>query len=83
MTKNKIDNFIKELAALTIKYGIEIGGCGCCGSPWLNDIGTPIDWESKYLNKKEIGNNLTFYGGKKMYIYQHVEGWEGKVYENY
>lgn len=27
--------FLAELAALTEKYGIEIGGCGCCGSPWL------------------------------------------------
>ena len=27
--------FLADLAALTEKHGIEIGGCGCCGSPWL------------------------------------------------
>ena len=27
--------FLTDLAALTEKHGIEIGGCGCCGSPWL------------------------------------------------
>jgi hypothetical protein len=27
--------FLADLAALTEKHGIKIGGCGCCGSPWL------------------------------------------------
>ena len=27
--------FLKELSELTIKYNIEIMGCGCCGSPSL------------------------------------------------
>lgn len=30
------DGFLAELSALTIKYGIGIGGCGCCGSPFLS-----------------------------------------------
>lgn len=30
--------FLQELTALSDKYEIYIGGCGCCGSPWLNDI---------------------------------------------
>lgn len=28
--------FLAELTELTRKHGISIGGCGCCGSPWLN-----------------------------------------------
>lgn len=36
--KSKLDKFLEELSALTKKYGIEIGGCGCCGSPYLVDL---------------------------------------------
>jgi len=28
--------FLKELSALTRRYKFSIGGCGCCGSPWLH-----------------------------------------------
>lgn len=27
--------FLRDLDALAIKHGVVIGGCGCCGSPWL------------------------------------------------
>ena len=27
--------FLSDLAKLTEKHGIKIGGCGCCGSPWV------------------------------------------------
>lgn len=37
--KKDVENFLKELDNLTLKYGITIGGCGCCGSPYLLDIG--------------------------------------------
>lgn len=30
--------FLKELAELSMKHGIVIGGCGCCGSPHLNEV---------------------------------------------
>lgn len=32
--KENLVKFLKELANLTQKWGFEIGGCGCCGSPW-------------------------------------------------
>lgn len=35
--KERTEGFIKELNALTEKYQIAIGGCGCCGSPYLID----------------------------------------------
>ncbi len=30
-----IDGFLRALTKLTKRYGIVIGGCGCCDSPWL------------------------------------------------
>lgn len=27
--------FLEKLTKLTRETGIEIGGCGCCNSPWL------------------------------------------------
>lgn len=29
--------FLDELLVLSKKHGIVIGGCGCCGSPYLHD----------------------------------------------
>ena len=35
--EEKEAKFLVELAKLTNKYGVTIGGCGCCGSPWLGE----------------------------------------------
>lgn len=35
LTSEEVDAFLAELTTLTQKHGIEIVGCGCCGSPWL------------------------------------------------
>jgi hypothetical protein len=32
----EIASFLDELTELTRRYGIEIWGCGCCGSPGLS-----------------------------------------------
>lgn len=37
MEKN-VENFLMELTKLTKTYGIIIGGCGCCGSPYLISV---------------------------------------------
>lgn len=33
----RLENFLKELSELSIKYDLWIKGCGCCGSPWIFD----------------------------------------------
>ena len=42
--------FLVELSKLTKKYDIEIGGCGCCDSPYLTNTKT----------KEDISGNLYF-----------------------
>lgn len=37
MKMNNKELFLKELTELSKKYDIYIGGCGCCGSPYLDD----------------------------------------------
>ena len=34
----RMEAFLEELKNLTEKYKIGIGGCGCCGSPYLIDF---------------------------------------------
>jgi hypothetical protein len=36
--KDDVTAFLADLSALTLKHGIKIDGCGCCGSPYLSDL---------------------------------------------
>lgn len=55
-TANKIDlqGFLTELTELSNRYGIVIGGCGCCGSPYLDYIEETL---------KETATDLSFEDG--------------------
>lgn len=45
--------FLKELDNLSRKYKIAIGGCGCCGSPYLCNLEDNIE-HSGYIYEKHI-----------------------------
>lgn len=34
--KQNLEQFLKELSELSAKYDLWIGGCGCCGSPYID-----------------------------------------------
>lgn len=63
---DRINEFLKELAILTEKYDVEIGGCGCCGSPWLEDLKF-----NKFVSgikiHNYIGDYLKYNEGKRIY----------------
>ena len=44
--KKNARKFLRELFALCKKYDASIGGCGCCGSPFVS-VGR---WEENDLN---------------------------------
>lgn len=50
ITNKKLDDFLQELTNISIKYGIEISGCGCCGSPSLSGFHNEL-FEDGYLYK--------------------------------
>ena len=55
----KLEMFLKELTELTNKYGIAIGGCGCCGSPWVYDTTSDDGF---------LIDNLEYDESKKKYV---------------
>ncbi len=36
--EERIASFLNELTKLSRFYGVDIDGCGCCGSPYLSDV---------------------------------------------
>lgn len=56
--EERLHYFLEELTGLSERYGIVIGGCGCCGSPYLTDCSTEED--KVYADKLLcVGGNYT------------------------
>lgn len=62
ISDKKLNDFLKELSILSLKYEIEIAGCGCCGSPFLNGFHNE-KFEDGYIYKI----NLSFNYDKNIY----------------
>jgi hypothetical protein len=59
--ENKIREFIKGLDELAAKTGIAIGGCGCCGSPFLYDARKKGKYKfSERPHSDLVGTDLVF-----------------------
>lgn len=51
--EERLAAFLADLTALTEKHGLEIGGCGCCGSPFITVSGDGPDWGPNNLKLKD------------------------------
>jgi hypothetical protein len=55
--------FLKELTDLSRKHRITIGGCGCCGSPYvagMNDVGFDDKQSGQYICDDSTGYQLVW-----------------------
>ena len=57
---DKKELFLKELGELSKKYGLYIGGCGCCGSPFVIRVHEGV--------KEVVAENLEWDFEKERYI---------------
>lgn len=55
--KPDIAAFLRELTDLSTKYNLVIGGCGCCGSPWIMEL-EHDDHGKAYTYTKQFGLKL-------------------------
>lgn len=52
--------FLEGLTKLTLETGVVIGGCGCCGSPFLDD--------AKSLRAKRVTGGEYTYGDSVEFV---------------
>ena len=58
MTDKEIE-FLKGLTELTMRTGIEISGCGCCGSPFVDKV-HPAQLNEDHHYYSEHGDSITW-----------------------
>ena len=60
-----VGEFVEELTKLTKKYGIIIGGCGFCGSPYLGSFKSDYDDYDEDGQYDESGGSIEWENPKK------------------
>lgn len=63
----KDEDFLEELTKLTKKHKIFIGGCGCCGSPYLVDFNS-VAGEKIFDVDVDIDKNHYTLGSDREYL---------------
>jgi hypothetical protein len=66
--------FLTELRELTLKHGLLISGCGCCGSPYLEEVQEARDNFGSYTCD-ERGENVEWLSPSNRSEYEQ-EKWE-------
>ena len=84
LTNEEMAAFLQDLNALAVKHRIAIGGCGCCGSPYLYGLshedlaGGRYGFGSLEDERTLTGDCLTYYDeSKRRYaadVVAHREG---------
>lgn len=54
MASDKEQAFINDLIELSKKHKMIIGGCGCCGSPFLLEFDEEITAEGTYIYDNQL-----------------------------
>ena len=80
-----ISEFIAALEALTRQHGVAIGGCGCCGSPWLQgcaDLGDVTYrgsiYRGGYIASGDGDEGLQWLSGFDQCLRVHREEWQAR-----
>lgn len=60
--EERLFGFLKAISDASEKYGLVIGGCGCCGSPYIEDL------KREYKNYQYPCDNLHFDEEKNTYV---------------
>lgn len=47
--EKNLKNFLWGLGKLPKRYGLQIGGCGDCGSPWISGMGRSAKTHLEHL----------------------------------
>lgn len=64
--ENMFENFIKEYENISKKYNVEITGCGCCGSPSIDNLYTI------YIANINVRNGKVKYNKSINYKYMKI-----------
>ena len=82
-------DFLRDLRELALKHGLKVGGCGCCGSPFLMELeddewdgftyvcdqdGERLRWDSVDSIAKDAERSIEDRWGRKPEVYYDLKG---------